>query len=107
MTEQRGTFVCPICGIETPHAHTDGEIREDSLRRRFEDLYALKVSGLELDYPGASTGKFIGADSRMEPFRVSDYAMRSVWSQRTHVGYREPKIQALWAFFVAAQPSEK
>ena len=45
--ESRGTFACPICGVETPHGHTDGEIQEHKLRRAFEDLYARKVGGLE------------------------------------------------------------
>ena len=105
-SEARGTFACPICGVETPHGHTDWEIREPKLRRAFEDLYARKVGGLELDYPGSSTGKFVGADARMEPLRVSGYGLRWMWSQRTTDGYREPKIQALWLFFVAVMLAE-
>ena len=35
-TEERGTFECPICGVDTPHRHTDEEIDARSRRQQLD-----------------------------------------------------------------------
>jgi hypothetical protein len=99
-TELQGTFACSVCGAAEPHHHDIAHINkrrveETVLRPRFEQLLCSLMQG-------------------GEPFselRVSGWGNPAFWSKRWETPtieipseYRDRKVEALWRFFLRAQP---
>lgn len=76
----QGTFACPICGVDTPHAHREDEQRgywEDQIRRDGWNSFATrtpKESGWYL-----CNGITVPPDQQREPKSFGDYTPK--WSQ--------------------------
>ena len=96
MSELRGTFACPVCGLETPHGgHSEMDVEIARLARPvFEEMYERIVWRLDLAGQFRVQAWGLKRESGERVFRVE----ATDADQRR---YREDRIEALWVVFRA------
>lgn len=94
-----GTFVCPICGTETPHNHSESELEIETKARpafelfmftRLQELCKGKVhqflkEGYWMSLPATEAARYDGG-----------------WAERRDGEYRYDRLQAAWLVWQSA-----
>ncbi len=105
MESNNGTYECPICGCDKPHAHTADEIYEDHLRALFEESYYLThkqhwTAVKDLRREGYQNRSVQKGKGRFGPALWNRWCGRNPYTST--YSYRDKLIEALWRFFATS-----